>query len=269
MFERLPPSKRFFTYILGFIICITFIFLFISYGVTNFYNKKYVVYFDHAVSGLKVGSSVGFKGVPVGLINSIEIENLKTDRVKVVIKISKKIKLYEGCKAKISMQGLTGYSILELNNTKTEKLLNGYMPEIDSEYSDIEKLFNHLPDIMSNGNDLIKSINDILRKNKKSINTSLNNFNNLILTMNKAFYEIHESAKVMKKLGINCEKNLLLPLKKSIDNVGTITQNWADFSKSSILPLMQLINNLNHISYVINDSIVSKKGYIGYILGTK
>ena len=73
-----------------------------------------------------------------------------------------------------------------------------------------------MPDIINNGNDLIKSINDMLSKNKKTINASLNNFNNLILTMNKAFHEINESAKVMKKLGINCEKNLLLPLNNGV-----------------------------------------------------
>lgn len=260
MFERLPPSKRFFTYILSFAILVIVAFLFISSGISNLTKKKYVIYFNRSVAGLNVGNQVYYKGVPVGLIHSIEIDKPKTELIKIVVKIAKDLILYEGCQAKINMQGFTGYSVLELSNTRFKKPLGGPMPEIVSVYSDVEKLFNDLPSI-------IKSLNNILKKNDTQLDAGLKNFNKLILGLNNAMHEFIISAQSFTKWGTNIEQNLLTPAKTSIENFAQITKTWSELSDNKKVQLVELIDNLHNISSTINDSVIARKGYMGYILG--
>jgi len=260
MFERLPASKKFFAYICVFIACVVAMFVFVSSGISNLNNKKYVVYFDRSISGLKVGNQVFFKGVPVGMVDSIEIELPSTERVKVVLKIAKKMILYKGCTAKIGMQGLTGYSVLELNNVASSERLSGHLPEIKSEYSMIEKLFESIPEMVSNANDLIKALHSILLKNNKQIDGSIGNFVKVLDAMNKTF-------ETLNKCGQRIETKVLPIAENSMVEFSESMRIWKEFSSGSMLQLMDLINNVNNISTTLNEAMNQRSGFISYMLG--
>ncbi len=267
MFERLPPSKRFFGGIFIFLVCIFSIFVFISSGISSLTSKKYVVYFDRSISGLKVGNQVFFKGVPVGYVDSIEIELPSTQRVKIILKIDKKMILYKGCTAKIGMQGLTGYSVLELNNTTSSERLSGHIPQIQSEYSVIEKLFDSIPEMVANANELIKELNRILVKNGKNIDLSIDRIVKVLDSMNSAFSNISVSAQTFNRCGERVEKSILPSAQTAICDFSESMKIWKDFSQGSMLQLMDLINNVNNISTTLNESMSARKGYVSYILG--
>lgn len=243
MFERLPPSKRFFSYIVLFITGLFFMFSIISGGMSNLNMKKYVVYFDRSVSGLQVGNSVYFKGVPIGLIDAIKVEQSDISRVRVVIKLDKNIKLNQGCRAKLGLQGLTGNSILEINQNEGSKaskygLLEGAMPEIISEASSIEKLFDDAPSLMCNANKALQNIDGILNTNKKNIST-------LIANASDAFAAVTRCAE-------RFEKNMLPSM---------------EAASESLLQFIEMINNLNNITGVFSDSISQRNGFLSYIIG--
>lgn len=262
MFEQVPPSRRFIVYVFTFIASIFAIFIFISSGISKLQTKKYVIYFDNAISGLQVGNLVYIKGVPIGLVDSINIEFPDGQRVQVVIKIDKKIVLYDSCKAKIGMQGLTGHSIIELSNKKGQRelvRLQKNIPEIPSESSIIDKLFDDIPQLIVNANELVKNLNKMVKTNKRKVGVILDSVATTLDNINKSAQGLlHISGKIEEKWPL---------FEDTLGNLNGILKTWNTFSNSSMLELMDLINNLNNITTNINDGINSNRGYLGYLLG--
>lgn len=270
MFERLPPSRRFFAYICIFIACILGSFIIISTRISSFHSKKYVVYFDRSISGLKVGNSIYYKGISVGMVDSIKVELPEAKRVKIVVKISKKIPLYEGCVAKIGMQGLTGHSVLELNNGTSRQLLQGTMPEIKSEYSTVERLFDDIPRLIADVNGLVIVTRDILVQNRKNIGISVANFSKVLLSLNATLEELQVAVGMVNKCGKRFEVNVMPKAEEAMQDLAALMhacrKDWQAFSTGGMVQLMDLINNLNNVTMHIQESISSEKSYLSYLL---
>ena len=241
-------------------------FLFISSGISNLSNKKYVVYFDRSISGLKIGNQVLYKGVPIGFVHDIGVDLPEGKRVKVIIKVSKTISLYEDCTARIGMQGLTGYCVLELSNKGSKTLLTGLMPEIKSEYSMLETLFERLPEMVANANNIITALNDIIQRNKSNINSTIVNLGTTVESMNAACLALRDAAGVVHRFGIRFEENVMPKVESSIADLSKMLNNWNQLSEGSSLQLMEFINNLNNVSSALNEALNSRKGYLGYFL---
>lgn len=243
------------------------VFLFVSSGISNLSNKKYVVYFDRSISGLKIGNQVLYKGVPIGFVDSIAVDLPEGKRVKVVIKVSKTMSLYEDCSARIGMQGLTGYCVLELSNKDSKTLLKGVMPEIKSEYSMVETLFERLPEMVANANSIITALNDIIQRNKANIDSTVMNLSTTVVSMNEACLALRDAAGVVHRSGIRFEENVMPKVEASIADLSKMLNNWSQLSEGSSLQLMEFINNVNNMSSTLNEALNSRKGYLGYFLG--
>lgn len=274
MFERLPPSRRFVVQIFVFIAFVCGAFFVISNKISNFGSKNYIIYFDRSISGLRIGNGVYFKGVPIGVVDSIKVDLPKAQRIAVVVKIDKEMPIYNSFVAKIGMQGLTGNSIIELankNNISHPMILDGHVPEIKSEHSMIERLFEDIPHLVSNTKDLVKSIDEIIKKNNGDINLSIKNFAKALESLNKAFENISGSAKVFNRCANRFEVGVLPNAEIATENFAQLMKNvnrdWDVFSKGSMLQMIDLINNLNNLSNNVNQMMESERSYFGYLLG--
>ena len=78
-------------------------------GATSFFQKgdTYISYFDESVQGLQVDSSVKFRGVDVGRVESIRVA--PDDRlIGVVMKINMRDTLQKNAVAQLKAAGITG-----------------------------------------------------------------------------------------------------------------------------------------------------------------
>lgn len=78
-------------------------------------EKAYDVFFQQSVEGLAKGSAVTFSGVPVGQIESINLEPASPQFIRVRIKVAPDTPVLEGSTATIRGVGFTGVSQIQLD----------------------------------------------------------------------------------------------------------------------------------------------------------
>jgi phospholipid/cholesterol/gamma-HCH transport system substrate-binding protein len=78
-------------------------------------EKKYDVFFQQSVEGLAKGSSVTFSGVPVGQIESINLEPQSPQFIRVRISVRQDTPVLEGSTATIRGVGFTGVSQIQID----------------------------------------------------------------------------------------------------------------------------------------------------------
>jgi phospholipid/cholesterol/gamma-HCH transport system substrate-binding protein len=78
-------------------------------------EKVYDVFFQQSVEGLAKGSQVTFSGVPVGQIQSINLEPQSPDFIRVRIKVNDETPVLEGSTATIRGVGFTGVSQIQID----------------------------------------------------------------------------------------------------------------------------------------------------------
>ena len=78
-------------------------------------DKRYDIFFKQAVDGLAKGSAVTFSGVPVGQVESINLEPQTPQFVRVRITVSQSTPVYVGTAATIKGVGFTGVSQIQLD----------------------------------------------------------------------------------------------------------------------------------------------------------
>src|SRR3546814_100270 len=78
-------------------------------------NKEYDIFFKQAVDGLAKGSAVSYNGVPVGQIESINLDPRTPQFVRVRIAVREEVPILEGTTATIEGVGFTGVSQIQLD----------------------------------------------------------------------------------------------------------------------------------------------------------
>ena len=99
-------------FVLG-VLALAFIFVF---WMSNFAGggKRYYVVFDSSVAGLTTGSSVGFKGMRVGEVQSFSLDPEDARKVHVLISVRDDTPVRENSRATFQSMGLTGGSGVQI-----------------------------------------------------------------------------------------------------------------------------------------------------------
>ena len=77
--------------------------------------KKYYIHFDESVLGLNIDSSVKYRGIDVGKVSRLRINPKNSEQVEVLITILKTTPIKSTTVAKLTSQGITGLSYINLN----------------------------------------------------------------------------------------------------------------------------------------------------------
>ena len=78
-------------------------------------EKEYDIFFQQSVEGLAKGSAVTFRGVPVGQIQSINLEPAQPQFIRVRVSVNRDTPVLEGTTATIRGVGFTGVSQIQLD----------------------------------------------------------------------------------------------------------------------------------------------------------
>jgi phospholipid/cholesterol/gamma-HCH transport system substrate-binding protein len=131
-------------------------------GATSYFQKgaTYVSYFDESVQGLQLNSAVKFRGVDVGLVESIRVAP-DNRNIGVVMKINMKDELQRNAVAQLKSAGITGIMFVELDLRKPDEA--NLAPKIDfpSEYPIIASRPSEMQRLVAGANEIVQKFTQI------------------------------------------------------------------------------------------------------------
>lgn len=116
---------------------------------------RYDIYFTGNVSGLRVGSTVSYRGVPAGEVIDVRVDPGNVERVLTTIEVPAETPIRADTVASLRLQGITGgLNVLLSGGTQGAAAL---VPEpgreravIAAEVSTLEQLFDQAPELVDN-----------------------------------------------------------------------------------------------------------------------
>jgi phospholipid/cholesterol/gamma-HCH transport system substrate-binding protein len=131
-------------------------------GATSYFQKgaTYISYFDESVQGLQVDSSVKYRGVDVGRVQSIRVAP-DNRLIGVVMKINLRDNLQKNAVAQLKAAGITGIMFVDLDRRKPGE--PDLSPKIDfpSEYPIIPSRPSEIQRLVSGINEIVTKFNKI------------------------------------------------------------------------------------------------------------
>ena len=157
-------------FVLG-VLALAFIFVF---WMTNLAGggKRYFIVFDGSVAGLTTGSSVGFNGIKVGEVQSMQLDPADARKVQVLISVHAETPVRENSHASMQSLGLTGGTGIQISaGTPDSPFLVATaetpIPVIAADRGGGQGLFDAAPAVMNNANALLLRLNDLVAENQE------------------------------------------------------------------------------------------------------
>ena len=114
----------------------------------------YRIRFNESVSGMAVGDTVKFRGVDIGTVKAMAIDEADPRRVRVEVRLRKDAPVKTDTKASLKLKGITGAVFIELDGGSPNAQLlvaatsEGQVPEIPSEKSKLTTALDQLPAVV-------------------------------------------------------------------------------------------------------------------------
>jgi phospholipid/cholesterol/gamma-HCH transport system substrate-binding protein len=165
-------------FVLG-VLALAFVFVF---WMTNLAGggKRYFIVFDGSVAGLTTGSSVGFNGIKVGEVQSMQLDPADARKVQVLISVHGDTPVRENSRASMQSLGLTGGTGIQITAGSPDSpflvaTAENPIPVIAADRGGGQGLFDAAPAVMNNANALLLRLNDLVAENQESIHKTLTN----------------------------------------------------------------------------------------------
>lgn len=240
----------------GYLVVGTFV-LFSFFGILGFFLwlaksdldykvNLYSIYFKGSVTGLTIGGSVNYLGVPVGTVKNIELDCENPDCVHIVVAIKDSILIKEDAYASLELQGLTGYKLVQIyGGSKDSPLLTIKKgqdhPTIASRYSGVEELMTTLPRMINKFTNLIDKLNATFNEQNRD------RFSNTLKNVEMLSKRLADSSVPLSELINNTNtavntfnseiKSVSLNIQKTFLEIDSIAQNIGSFVKDNKVAL--------------------------------
>jgi phospholipid/cholesterol/gamma-HCH transport system substrate-binding protein len=183
----------------------------------------YTIYFPGSVTGLTIGGTVNYMGVPVGSVKNIELDANNLERVNITVAIRDSLPIKEDVYASLELQGLTGYKLVQLYGGNTESPLlkvkpGQKYPIIPSRYSGVEELMTTLPRMINKLTNLVDRMNATFSEQNR------NRFSDVLKNVTDLSQRLAETAEPLKEL-VGNTNNAMKKFDKELQNLSQSTQH--------------------------------------------
>ncbi len=168
----------------------------------------YAIYFEGSVNGLSLGAPIKLKGIDIGNVQEISFDSYENDLIRVIVDIIDSAPIRTDTKASLQMQGITGTSIISLENTNkpedkieylTKKEGDEYLV-IGSKKSGLEKVFTSIPELIEELTKLgVQGQRLLSDKNIKGINLMMSDLRGLLAEGKITMREVKMLAKTLRE----------------------------------------------------------------------
>lgn len=222
--------------------------------------KYYLIRFKESVSGLNVGSSVKYKGIKIGSVHSLSIDQEDPNIIDVTVKILKNVPIKEDARAILTYQGITGLASIEIKGgSKGSKELPARVdkpyPEIKTAPSIITRLDTTLSSLSGQAEILVRNLNYLLDKE---------HVNKLIKTIDNINSVIENIDNHNKEIALTIE-NLAKTSKKLPKLLYLVSENVEKLSNETSILLKQTTEDEKKISNLLvskTNAFSSKSNYV-------
>ncbi len=182
--------------------------------------KKYVIYFNESVLGLNLNSPVKYRGIDVGKVVKLGINPKNTEQVRVVISVDKNTPIKTSTVAKLTAQGITGLSYINLSlGDKNSPLLLKPPPgekypvikSVPSFFESFQTSFGNLYNKLSKTLDHIDTL--LEEKNQKQFSSLLAQSSEFFSRLNKTLNDesirhIHSTVRHLDSITAQVERTM-------------------------------------------------------------
>jgi phospholipid/cholesterol/gamma-HCH transport system substrate-binding protein len=207
-------------------------------------TQKYIIYFNESVLGLNLDAPVKYKGIKVGKVTRLRINPQNTEQVEVTVEILKTTPIKEDTVAKLTAQGITGLSYINL----TEGSNNA--PPLQVKKGQNYPVIKAAPSFFANIEKSLDSVSELFLVTLDRANELLNDENQ------KQFSKfLEKSALLVSKVDTLLDAKTIAHLQASAKNLEHITQK----ANKSIPNIDKLVQNSIAWENKINNSFVNIK----------
>jgi phospholipid/cholesterol/gamma-HCH transport system substrate-binding protein len=241
-------------------------------------TKEYIIHFDESVLGLNVDSAVKYRGISVGKVTSLRINPKNTEQVEVLVTILKTTPIKETTVAKLTSQGITGLSYINLslgdNGAKSLVAKEGdKYPIIKTQPSFFERFEKSLGTVSTKLSKTLSGTSKLLDdENQKQISLILKRTASVMdrmdnLLSDKAIADFHQSIQNFNKA--TKKVDLMMP---KIDNFIDNSVAWEDKISASFNSIMNsylgIRGSMDEIKRAISSGEFNFKAIAGDIVPT-
>lgn len=141
-------------------------------------KEKMVVIFSGAVSGLDVGSTVTFNGIPVGDVRQLQFNSEDPSQVLARLLVNADTPIKTDSEVSLGYQGITGIAYVDISGgtRKADKLLDGSGDTfMYAKRSAFEDIVAGARQILGRADSTLKTLDDLVTENAPSVANTLGN----------------------------------------------------------------------------------------------
>ena len=174
--------------------------------------KRYLIHFEESVLGLNIDAPVKYRGIKVGKVIKLSINKKNSEEIDVLIEILKSTPIKEDTVAKLTSQGITGLSYINLNFSKNTS------PILTTKGTEKYPIIKAIPSLLTKLESSFGGVTD-------GLTTTLVKTNNLLNDENQKQFALvlKNTAVFMQKLDKLLDDKMIQNLQESAKNLNSST----------------------------------------------
>lgn len=211
----------------------------------------YDILFERAVAGLSEGAPVRYKGISVGQVTSLKIDEKNASLIRVTIKVKSDTPVFDDTTASLDSQGFTGLSYILLDvgtgAGKPLKTMPGERyPVIKVKPSQMQELFSNVPQLMAEASLTLAELHKLIGDENRTLLTSiLKNANTVsggvaektpelqqaIVNFNAMSIEVKATAEAYRQLAASLDQSVTNDIKPALAELHKTTASLDKMAK--------------------------------------